>query len=144
MAAADALGYPVVLKAVGPAIVHRTDVGGVKLGLGDPAAVAAAYRELSSRLKEGMTGALLQKMVRGGVEVMVGVSQDAIFGPLIAYGSGGTLVELMADVAFRLHPLTDRCAGSAAPRGPTKRRSPTSSFASPRSSRHAPRCAKWI
>ena len=106
--AADALGYPVVLKAVGPAIVHRTDVGGVKLGLADPAAVGAAYRELSSRLEDGMTGALLQKMVRGGVEVMVGVSQDPIFGPLIAYGSGGTLVELMADVAFRLHPLTDR------------------------------------
>jgi acetate---CoA ligase (ADP-forming) len=108
VAAADALGYPAVLKAVGPAIVHRTDVGGVKLGLADPAAVAAAYRELSSRLKDRMTGALVQRMVPGGVEVMVGVSQDPTFGPLIAYGSGGTLVELMADVAFRLHPLTDR------------------------------------
>ncbi|HYK41679.1 MAG TPA: acetate--CoA ligase family protein, partial [Thermoanaerobaculia bacterium] len=108
VAAAGALGFPVVMKAIGPAIVHRTDVGGVKLGLADAAAVSAAYRELSSRLKDAMTGALVQRMVSGGVEVMVGVSQDPTFGPLIAYGSGGTLVELMSDVAFRLHPLTDR------------------------------------
>jgi len=108
VAAADGLGYPVVMKAVGPAIVHRTDVGGVKLNLTDAAEVAEAYREFSTRLRERMTGAIVQKMVSGGVEVMVGVNQDPTFGPLIAYGSGGTLVELMADVAFRLHPLTDR------------------------------------
>lgn len=108
VAIASELGFPVVLKAVGPAIVHKTEVGGVKLGLADANAVAEAFRELAHRLGEAMTGVLVQPMVSGGVEVMVGVSQDATFGPLIAYGSGGTLVELVSDVAFRLHPLTDR------------------------------------
>lgn len=108
VAAADTFGYPVVMKAVGPEILHKTEVGGVKLSLADPSAVRAAYEELSSRLGAAMTGVILQPMVAGGVEVMVGVSQDPTFGPLVAYGSGGTLVELLADVAFRLQPLTDR------------------------------------
>lgn len=108
VAFADALGYPLVMKAVGPAILHKTEVGGVKLGLADADAVRGAYRELSTRLGASMTRVILQPMVTGGVEVMVGVSQDPTFGPLIAYGSGGTLVELLSDVAFRLQPVTDR------------------------------------
>ena len=107
-AIAAELGVPVAVKAVGPTIVHKTEVGGIKLGLIDAASVRQAYRELSKHLGAMMTGVLLQPMVAGGVEVIVGVSQDPTFGPLIAYGSGGTLVELVADVAFRLHPLTDR------------------------------------
>jgi len=105
--AAGSLGFPVALKAVGPAILHKTEVGGVRLGLADAGAVAAACRELKERLGSDLTGFLVQPMVRGGVEVIAGMTLDATFGPLIVYGSGGTLVELLADVAFRLHPLTD-------------------------------------
>jgi acetyl coenzyme A synthetase (ADP forming)-like protein len=107
VAAARELGFPVAVKAVGPTILHKTDFGGVRLGLGDPAAVIAACREMKTRLQDNLTDFLVQKMVPGGVEVIVGVTQDATFGPLILYGSGGTLVELLSDVAFRLLPLTD-------------------------------------
>jgi acetyl coenzyme A synthetase (ADP forming)-like protein len=106
-AAARSLGFPVVLKAVGPAILHKTEVGGVRLGLSDEAAVAAACRDLKKRLGADLTDFLVQAMVPGGVEAIAGLTHDATFGPLVLYGSGGTLVELMADVAFRLPPLTD-------------------------------------
>jgi acetyl coenzyme A synthetase (ADP forming)-like protein len=106
-AAARSLGFPVVLKAVGPAILHKTEVGGVRLNLADETAVAAAARALKKRLGADLTDFLLQPMVSGGVEVIAGVTNDPTFGPLVLYGSGGTLVELMADVAFRLQPLTD-------------------------------------
>ena len=106
-AAARALGFPVVVKAVGPAIVHKTEVGGVRLGLADEAAVIAACGDLKERVGSALTEFFVQKMVPGGVEVIAGVTRDETFGPLILYGSGGTLVELLADVAFRLHPLTD-------------------------------------
>ena len=106
-AAATELGFPVVLKAVGPAIIHKTEVGGVRLGLADEAAVRAAAGDLKERLGTDLTDFAVQPMVSGGTEVIVGVTQDSTFGPLIVYGSGGTLVELLADVAFRLCPLTD-------------------------------------
>ncbi len=105
--AARALGFPVALKAVGPAILHKTEVGGIRLGLADEAAVVAACRDLKGRLGAQIAGFLVQAMVPDGVEVIAGVTRDATFGPLVLYGSGGTLVELLADVAFRLHPLTD-------------------------------------
>ncbi|MFY9549578.1 MAG: GNAT family N-acetyltransferase [Thermoanaerobaculia bacterium] len=105
--AARAIGFPVAVKAVGPAILHKTEVGGVRLGLPDEAAVVGACRDLKRRLGANLTEFLVQAMVPGGVEVIAGVTRDATFGPLILYGSGGTLVELLADVAFRLHPLTD-------------------------------------
>ena len=104
---ARTLGFPVAVKAVGPAILHKTEVGGIRLGLADGAAVVAACRELKSRLGAGLTQFLVQAMVPDGVEVIAGVTRDETFGPLLLYGSGGTLVELLADVAFRLHPLTD-------------------------------------
>jgi acyl-CoA synthetase (NDP forming) len=107
-AAAKELGFPVAVKAVGPAILHKTEVGGVRLNLADEEAVLSACGELKQRLGTDLTDFLVQAMVPGGVEVLVGVTQDPTFGPLVVYGSGGTLVELVADVAFRLHPLTDR------------------------------------
>jgi acyl-CoA synthetase (NDP forming) len=110
-AAASDLGFPVVLKAVGPAIVHKTEVGGVRVGLESAAAVLAAAEQMASRL-EGLTAFLVQPMVPGGVEVIVGVVRDPTFGPLVVYGSGGTLVELLSDAAFRLHPLTDADAAA--------------------------------
>jgi acetyl coenzyme A synthetase (ADP forming)-like protein len=105
--AACDVGFPVVVKAVGPTILHKTEVGGVRLGLADEAAVRAACVDLRTRLGDGLTDFLVQPMIEGGVEVIAGVTNDPTFGPLVLYGSGGTLVELLADVAFRLQPLTD-------------------------------------
>lgn len=105
--AARELGFPVALKAVGPTIVHKTEVGGVKLDLSDDGAVREGFRDLRGRLGSAMTEAMVQKQVPGGFEVIVGATFDPTFGPLVLYGSGGTLVELVSDVAFRLHPLTD-------------------------------------
>ncbi len=108
--AADLIGYPVVLKALGPTILHKTEVKGVILNLGDAAAVKAAYEDLHGRLGDRMTGVLVQQTIPRGVEVLVGATLDATFGHIVAYGAGGTLAELIEDVALRLVPLTDRDA----------------------------------
>jgi acyl-CoA synthetase (NDP forming) len=105
--AAEKIGFPVALKATGPAIIHKTEVGGVILNLTDESAVGRAYDGLATRLGSDMTGVVVQQMVPEGVEVVVGATLDATFGPLVLYGSGGILVELLNDVAFRIHPLTD-------------------------------------
>jgi acyl-CoA synthetase (NDP forming) len=106
VAAAGAIGYPVALKAVGPTILHKTEAGGLALSLTSAPEVAAAHADLSRRLGASMSGALVQEMVPGGVEVIVGATYDPAFGPLVLYGSGGTLVELLGDVSFRIAPLT--------------------------------------
>jgi acetate---CoA ligase (ADP-forming) len=106
-AAAAEIGFPVVLKAVGPSIIHKTEVGGIVLGLQNEEEVWKAFSDMALRLKDQMTGGLIQKMAPGGVEVVVGATLDPTFGPLVLYGSGGILVELLSDVAFRIHPLTD-------------------------------------
>jgi len=108
--AARSVGFPVALKAVGPTILHKTEVGGVVLGLADEDGVHEACRRLEANLGDRLAGFLVQEML-GGVETIVGVSRDRTFGPLVLYGSGGTLVELLGDVAVRLHPLTDRDVG---------------------------------
>jgi acyl-CoA synthetase (NDP forming) len=105
--AAMVLDFPVALKAHGPGLLHKSDRGAVILGLTNESAVHDAYTELQEMLGESMTGAIVQKMVHGGVEVMVGATADPSFGHVMAFGAGGTLVELLADVAFRIHPLTD-------------------------------------
>lgn len=105
--AARQLGYPVALKAVGPEIVHKTEVGGVILDISDEMALRAAFSTLQSRLGDTMTAAVVQEMVSGGVELLVGAVVDPVFGPLVACGSGGVLVDLLGDTTFRLHPVTD-------------------------------------
>jgi len=105
--AADKIGFPVALKATGPSIIHKTEVGGVALNLMDHAAVREAYDRMAGRLGSDLTGFVVQEMVPGGVEVVVGATLDETFGPLVLYGSGGILVELLNDVAFRINPLTD-------------------------------------
>jgi acyl-CoA synthetase (NDP forming) len=110
VAAAKELGFPVAVKAVGPTVLHKTEVGGVRLGLADEIAVREACVAMRSALGERLTDFLVQRMVPGGVEVIAGVTYDPTFGPLVLYGAGGVLVELLADVAFRLHPLTNRDA----------------------------------
>ena len=112
VAAAKELGFPVAVKAVGPTVLHKTEVGGVRLGLADETAVREACLEMKAALGERLTNILVQRMVSGGVEVIAGVTYDPTFGPLVLYGAGGVLVELLADVAFRLHPLTDRDAAA--------------------------------
>ena len=107
IAAAKRLGWPVAMKAVGPSILHKTDVGGVLLALAHEQAARRAYQLLSDRLGSRMTGVLVQRMAPEGVELIVGSTRDPSFGPVIACGTGGTLVELFKDVVFRLHPLTD-------------------------------------
>ncbi|HTW10461.1 MAG TPA: GNAT family N-acetyltransferase [Acidimicrobiales bacterium] len=103
---AEELGTPVALKVLGP--VHKSEGGGVRLGLAGPEAVAGAYGDMSRAFGEDMTGALLQPMVAaGGVETIVGAVQDAVFGPLVVFGLGGTAVELLGDHASRLAPLTE-------------------------------------
>jgi acetyl coenzyme A synthetase (ADP forming)-like protein len=104
--AARQVGFPCVLKAVGEQIVHKADVGGVRLGLRSAAEVRRQYREMSDRLGDAMRGAVLQPML-SGVETIAGVVSDPLFGPLIMFGSGGTAVELFGDRSFRILPLTD-------------------------------------
>ncbi|TAK20125.1 MAG: GNAT family N-acetyltransferase [Chloroflexota bacterium] len=106
------LGGPVAVKLVSGTILHKSDVGGVHLDLRTPEAAADAYRAIARSLEErglseAMGGALVQPMLSGGVECLVGVVTDPTFGPLIGFGLGGVLAELLGDVAFRVHPLTD-------------------------------------
>jgi acetyl coenzyme A synthetase (ADP forming)-like protein len=105
--AAEALGFPVALKIRSTRFLHKSDVGGVILGLDSAKAVRAAADALQRRLGADLGGLLVQPMVRGGVEVLVGVTTDPDFGPLIGFGLGGTAAELLNDVVFRITPLTD-------------------------------------
>jgi acetate---CoA ligase (ADP-forming) len=109
---AKELGFPVAVKLASHRLVHKTGLGGVRLNLSDAAAVRRAYEEIRERLArdnnlDAMEGVLVQPMIAGGVEVMVGVTQDPQFGPLIAFGLGGIHVEILGDVCFRITPLTD-------------------------------------
>jgi acetate---CoA ligase (ADP-forming) len=110
VATAERLGYPLVAKAMSPDVLHKSDVGGVIMGLESAAAVAVAVETLVERLhKVGarLDGILLQRQVSGGLEALVGVTTDPTFGPLVVCGLGGTLVEVLHDVAFRLPPVSD-------------------------------------
>jgi acetyl coenzyme A synthetase (ADP forming)-like protein len=104
--AARRLGFPVVLKALGDSILHKSDIGAVQLGLNDAAQVHDAFIQMSARLGDTMQGGVVQPIVRG-VETIAGVVTDPSFGPVIMFGSGGTAVELFEDRVFRILPLTD-------------------------------------
>ena len=111
-AAASELGYPVVLKAVAPGLSHKSEAGAVALDLDEPRAVRVAYSDMESRAStwpDGavMTGAVVQPMVRGGRETIVGMTLEPNFGPLIMFGLGGVYVEALGDVTFRVQPVTD-------------------------------------
>src|SRR5262249_42238861 len=106
----ERLGYPLVAKAIAPGGVHKSDVGGVILGLDSAAAGAAAAETLAGRMRAiGATleGVLLQREVRGGSEARGGRPTDPPVGPLLVCGLGGVLVELLRDVSFHLTPVTD-------------------------------------
>ena len=113
--AADAIGYPVVLKIASPDIVHKSDVGGVHLHLQDQEAVCQAFRTMQYNVAAKAPGAridgiIVQPMATPGVEVIVGMSKDATFGPVLMFGLGGVLVEVLQDVTFRIVPLSRRDA----------------------------------
>ncbi|MDP9615915.1 acyl-CoA synthetase (NDP forming) [Streptomyces demainii] len=102
----------VAVKAYWPGLVHKTDLGALRLDLEGPDQARHAYRDLRARFGDRMTGVLIQPMARRGVELFAGVVQDEVFGPLVLFGLGGTATELLADHAARLAPLTDRDAHS--------------------------------
>ncbi|MCP4538248.1 MAG: acetate--CoA ligase [Chloroflexi bacterium] len=108
---AEEIGYPVVLKLASPDILHKTDVGGVKLGLSSPDDVRDAFELMVYRAERYVPGAHIwgcqvQQMVSGGREVLLGMSRDPQFGPLVAFGLGGIYVEALKDVAFRVAPFS--------------------------------------
>jgi acyl-CoA synthetase (NDP forming) len=113
---ADSMGYPVVLKVVSQDIAHKSDVGGVKLNLADKAAVGVAFDDIMKSAKAAepnarIAGVSVQQMAKQGTEVIVGMTTDPQFGPVMMFGLGGIMVEVLKDVSFRLVPLTDKDAG---------------------------------
>jgi acyl-CoA synthetase (NDP forming) len=110
VAAAAEFGFPVVLKAVADGLGHKSDIGGVRLGLTDPDAVRTAHREVTEALRAaGATGisTLVQPQRSGGIELLVGVVRDPVWGPVLAIGLGGVWVEVLRDTALRLLPVDE-------------------------------------
>ncbi|MFA4873706.1 MAG: acetate--CoA ligase family protein [bacterium] len=110
--AAGTIGYPVVMKIVSPDIVHKSDVGGVKVGLSGPTEVRDAYELMMSRIRvrepnARLHGVLMQEMVKEGREIIIGMTRDPQFGPMLMFGLGGVYVEVLRDVSFQLAPITD-------------------------------------
>ncbi len=108
--AAAAMGFPVVLKIASADIQHKSDIGGVKLNLGDEAAVRQGYDDIIANAKEAapnasIDGVLVAPMISGGVETIMGVNRDPVFGPVVLFGLGGVFVEVLKDVSFRAAPF---------------------------------------
>lgn len=103
--AAERLGFPAVLKALGSGIVHKSELGGVRLGLASPTDVQAAYLQMARHIGPAMSGAVLQPTVDPGVEIIMGFLQDRQFGPVVMTGLGGVAVELLGDHRFALAPI---------------------------------------
>ena len=105
---ANSIGYPLVAKIVSPQILHKTDVGGVKIDLKNEEDVKTAFNDMYVRLSKeyDVKGILLEKMVPKGVEMIVGLQNDPQFGPVIMAGLGGIFTELFKDVSFRVLPIT--------------------------------------
>ncbi|KPL84251.1 hypothetical protein SE15_03635 [Thermanaerothrix daxensis] len=109
--AAERLGFPVVMKVVSPQILHKSDVGGIRLNLKSPGEVREAFSEMMTRLQSllphaDLEGVLIEAMAPAGHEVIIGMRRDPNFGPVMMFGLGGIYVELFRDVAFRVAPLT--------------------------------------
>jgi acyl-CoA synthetase (NDP forming) len=109
------MGFPVVMKIVSPDISHKSDVGGVKLGIQNATQAGKAYSEILASVKKHdrkakVVGVSVQKMARQGLEIIIGMTKDAQFGPVIMFGLGGILVEVLKDVSFRIVPLEKRDA----------------------------------
>jgi acetyltransferase len=108
----ESIGYPVVLKIVSPDVIHKVDLGGVILNLGDEKEVREGYSKMITDVKNNIPnaiidGVLVQKMIIGGRETILGTKLDASFGPLVMFGLGGIYVEVLKDVSFRIAPISD-------------------------------------
>lgn len=108
---AEKLGGSVALKVLASSVVHKSDVDGVALDVRGARDVRQAYRAVTA-IAPDAEGALIQQFIEGGHEVIIGMTEDPVFGPLIVFGIGGIYVELMRDVAFRIHPVSDRDAAT--------------------------------
>lgn len=109
---ARTIGFPVAVKLASHTLVHKTEIGGVHLNLADEIAVREAFEAIRARLEQdhnlaAMEGVLVQSMMPNGIELMIGVTHNSLFGPLIAFGLGGIHVEILGDVCFRITPLSD-------------------------------------
>lgn len=109
--AAAEIGYPVVMKIVSPDIVHKSDVGGVRVGLSGPSQVRDAFELMMTRIRQRapdarLQGVLIQEMATEGYEIIVGMTRDPQFGPMLMFGLGGIYVEVLRDVSFQLAPIT--------------------------------------
>ena len=107
---ADKIGYPVVMKLNSKKISHKTDVGGVRVGIKDATQLRAEFNDLVSKLTEkglmdGFEGVIIQEMVKSDREMVCGCAKDPQYGPMMMFGLGGVFVEVMKDVTFRLAPL---------------------------------------
>ncbi len=112
---AEEFGYPVALKIVSAQITHKSDIGGVKLNLSNAEEVGAAFDTILAAAKSAdasakLDGVSVQRMAEPGVEVITGMTMDAQFGPVLMFGLGGVLVEVLKDVSFRVVPITERDA----------------------------------
>jgi acyl-CoA synthetase (NDP forming) len=115
VSSAQKLGYPVVLKISSPDILHKTDAGGVKVGIADDQAVGQGYQEIMNAINAKhpdakIHGVLVQEMVEGGIETILGVANRPPFGPVVAFGLGGVFVELLKDITLRLAPIDENGA----------------------------------
>ena len=115
VAISQKLGFPVVLKIASPDISHKSDAGGVKVGLKTKEDVSRAYKEIMTSVKQKfpdakIEGVSVQNMARPGTEVIIGMTKDPQFGPVLMFGLGGVWVEVLKDVSFRIVPLARRDA----------------------------------
>ncbi|MGQ9618580.1 MAG: acetate--CoA ligase alpha subunit [Candidatus Aminicenantia bacterium] len=115
ISSAEKIGYPLVLKIVSPDILHKVDVEGVKLNIEDTERLTLAFNELMEKVKRNrpdaeMWGVIVQKMIKGGKETILGMKRDRLFGPVLMFGLGGVYVEAMKDVSFRIAPLRELTA----------------------------------
>lgn len=101
------LGLPLALKVVSPEMIHKTDVGGVKVNLRSEERVIATFDQMKQKFSSSAKSFLMQEMVKGNVETVLGMQRDPTFGPLMMFGLGGIYVEVMKDVTFKIHPITD-------------------------------------
>ncbi|MGR3310488.1 MAG: acetate--CoA ligase family protein, partial [Candidatus Brocadiales bacterium] len=111
--AAESIGFPVVLKVVSPEIIHKSDVGGVKVGINDVESLKASYSRLFADIRSNVpkakiTGVLVEKMAPPSTEVIIGALRDPQFGPAVMFGLGGIFVEVIKDVSFRLAPVNEK------------------------------------
>ena len=115
VAIANSIGYPIVMKMTSKTTSHKTDVGGVRVGIASEEALRREYRDLIAKLTErgldkGLEGVLIQEMVKSSREMVCGLATDPQYGPMIMFGLGGVFVEVLKDISFRIAPLTDQDA----------------------------------